>query len=139
MFSETRERADRLLAGMNFRNPFVRFLLSAFTLSLVLTAVMCKVASMCWTAARNGASSGEALKIYFVGCLATGVCAALLIEGTRPWVTGEPSSFFEFIAISLASLPIGLAALPIVFIFFVTAPLSNIETARLHANARART
>ena len=138
MLSETRQRADRLLAGMNFRNPFVRFLLGVFTLGLVLTAVMCKVASMCWPAARSSASSGEALKIYFVGCLATGVCAAVLVEGTRPWVTGEPSSFFKFFAITLASLPIGLAALPIVFIFFVTAPLSDIETARLHANARER-
>ena len=118
MFPDTRERAARLLAGMDFRNPFVRVLLSMFMLSIVLTAAMVKIARMCWTTARN--MPGQELTIYSAGCLATGVCFAVLLEGTRPWVTGEPSSLSGFIALSLASVPIGIVALPIVFIFFVT-------------------
>ena len=128
MFADTRERAARLLAGMNLSNPFVRFLLQAFILSLVLTAVLVKVARMCDAAARS--RPGQVLTIYAAGCLAMGVCAAVLVEGTRPWVTGEPSSVSNFIAITLASVPIGIAALPIVFIFFVTAPRCDIEPSR---------
>jgi hypothetical protein len=120
MFSDTRERAARLLAGMNFSNPFVRVLLGIFTLGIVLTAVLVKIARMCWTAARD--MPGQELTIYAAGCLAASVCCAVLLEGTRPWVTGEPSSFSRFLALSLASLPIGIVALPIVFIFFVTSP-----------------
>ena len=119
MLSDTRERAARLLAGMSFSNPFVRVVMIMFMLRIVFTAAMVKIARMCWTAARD--MPGQELTIYSAGCLATGVCFAVLFEGTRPWVTGEPSSFAGFVTGSLAtSLPIGIIALPIVFILFVT-------------------
>ncbi len=111
-------RAERLLAGLSFRNPFVRFVLKVALLGIALTAFTRAIVCMCWTAARTSQTSRHALQIYAAGCL-----AAVLVEGTRPWVTGGPSSFAGFLAFSLASLPIGLAALPMVCLFFVTAPV----------------
>ena len=76
MFSETRRRAERLLAGLSFRNPFVRVVLNVALLSIVLTAFAHVIVCRCWTAARASTSSSTALQIYTAGCLAIGICAA---------------------------------------------------------------
>lgn len=117
MFPETRERYLRLLDGMDIHNPFVRFLLWALASSIVLTAVLRKITCMCWPAVVSSESCWDALRIYFAGCLAVGVCAAAITEGTRPWAMGEPSSIAGFVGTSLASLPVGLVALPLVVVF----------------------
>lgn len=121
---ETRARYARLLAGLTMRNPFVRFLLSALVSSLVLTAVLHRVARVCWHAVRSSDSTAEALLIYFAGCLTVGVCATVLVEGTRPWVdrgsSAPPSSIADVLIFPLASIPIGLIFLPIVVLMNAT-------------------
>ena len=91
----------------------------ALVSSIVLTAVLRKIICMCWPAVESSESCWQALRIYFAGCLAMGVCAAVITEGLRPWAMGEPSSIARFVWTSLASLPVGLAAMPIAVVFSV--------------------
>jgi hypothetical protein len=97
-----------------------RVLASSTALAVVFYIILHRIGQMCWNAAM--ARQDKAIHIYFAGCFAMGVCAAIMVEGARPLIMGEPPDLVTFATMPVGFLLIGLIMLPFVALFIVTDP-----------------